>query len=91
MPSRPALCLQEVFTFIQELLSVIPESHFHRRKAYDIKEVVQFAKNESFTDLILVNEYRKKPRAWCARPRAPPAPVQLCSPYARVLVPPRCC
>jgi len=52
---------QEVFEFVEELVSVIPESKFYPRKGYDVKEVVEFAKNADYTDLLLVNEYRKKP------------------------------
>jgi hypothetical protein len=55
-----------VFAFIDELLSVIPEAQFHRRKVYNIGEVVTFAKNEAYTDVLFVNEYRKKPRTSAA-------------------------
>ena len=46
---------------MEELVSVIPESKFYPRKGYDVKEVVEFAKNTDYTDLLIVNEYRKKP------------------------------
>ena len=48
---------------MDEIVSVIPGAQFHRRKVYDVQEVVQFAKTEEYTDIVMVNEDRKKPRA----------------------------
>jgi ribosome production factor 1 len=42
--------------FIKELLETIPDSHFYARRNYQIKEIVEYAKNQDFTDIVVINE-----------------------------------
>ncbi|KAJ4981024.1 hypothetical protein NE237_031861 [Protea cynaroides] len=49
--------------FISELLSVIPNAHYYKRGTYDLKKIVEYAKNEDFTSLIVVHTNRREPDA----------------------------
>ncbi|KAL9643004.1 hypothetical protein ABK040_010695 [Willaertia magna] len=52
---------QKFMTFIKELLETIPNSFYIRRKSYYIKEVVDYALQNEYTDLIVINERNNKP------------------------------
>ncbi|KAK9122407.1 hypothetical protein Syun_020024 [Stephania yunnanensis] len=49
--------------FISELLSVIPNAHYFRRGTYDLKKIVEYAKNKDFTSIIVVHTNRREPDA----------------------------
>ncbi|QCE02465.1 ribosome production factor 1 [Vigna unguiculata] len=49
--------------FISELLSVIPNAHYYRRGTYDLKKIVEYAKNKDFTSIIVVHTNRREPDA----------------------------
>ncbi|KAF7813947.1 ribosome production factor 1-like [Senna tora] len=49
--------------FISELLSVIPNSHYYKRGTYDLKKVLEYAKNKDFTSIIVVHTNRREPDA----------------------------
>ncbi|CAA7013061.1 unnamed protein product [Microthlaspi erraticum] len=49
--------------FISELLSVIPNSTYHKRGTYDLKKIVEYAKKKDFTSLIVVHTNRREPDA----------------------------
>lgn len=49
--------------FISELLSVIPNAHYYKRGTYDLKKIVDYAKNKDFTLLIVVHTNRREPDA----------------------------
>ncbi|KAJ8898744.1 hypothetical protein K2173_004967 [Erythroxylum novogranatense] len=49
--------------FISELLSVIPNAHYYKRGTYDLKKIVEYAKNRDFTSLIVVHTNRREPDA----------------------------
>ncbi|KAL0712245.1 hypothetical protein Bca4012_019223 [Brassica carinata] len=49
--------------FISELLSVIPNFHYHKRGTYDLKKIVEYAKKKDYTSLIVVHTNRREPDA----------------------------
>ncbi|KAA8516234.1 hypothetical protein F0562_019413 [Nyssa sinensis] len=49
--------------FISELLSVIPNAHYYKRGTYDLKNIVEYAKNKDFTSIIVVHSNRREPDA----------------------------
>jgi len=49
--------------FIEELLQVIPNSHYVKRGTYELKKIVEYAKNRDFTSLIVVHTNRREPDA----------------------------
>ncbi|CAN8248138.1 unnamed protein product [Cochlearia groenlandica] len=49
--------------FISELLSVIPNSHYYKRGTYDLKKIVEYAKEKDFTSLIVVHTNRRETNA----------------------------
>eukprot|EP01116_Phalansterium_solitarium_P023613 TRINITY_DN8375_c0_g1_i2.p1 TRINITY_DN8375_c0_g1~~TRINITY_DN8375_c0_g1_i2.p1 ORF type:complete len:255 (-),score=127.58 TRINITY_DN8375_c0_g1_i2:651-1415(-) len=50
-----------VLSLIDELISVLPTAEYHRRGTFELKQIVEFACARDFTDVIVVNEDRKKP------------------------------
>lgn len=49
--------------FIADLLSVIPNAHYYKRGTYDLKKIVEYARNKEFTSLIVVHTNRREPDA----------------------------
>ncbi|GKV49413.1 hypothetical protein SLEP1_g56163 [Rubroshorea leprosula] len=49
--------------FISELLSIIPNAHYYKRGTYDLKKIVEYAKNKDFTSIIVVHTNRREPDA----------------------------
>ncbi|XP_059634481.1 uncharacterized protein LOC132276867 [Cornus florida] len=49
--------------FISELLSVIPNAHYYKRGTYDLKKIVEYARNKDFTSIIVVHTNRREPDA----------------------------
>ncbi|EPS61568.1 hypothetical protein M569_13224 [Genlisea aurea] len=49
--------------FITDLLSVIPNSHYRKRGTYDLKKIVEYARNKDFTSIIVVHTSRREPDA----------------------------
>ncbi|KAK7290746.1 hypothetical protein RIF29_05390 [Crotalaria pallida] len=47
--------------FNEELLSVIPNAHYYRRGTYDLKKIVEYAKNKDFISIIVVHTNRREP------------------------------
>jgi len=50
-----------IFKFVKELKDVIPNSYFYYRKQYNLKDIVESAKEKGFTDIIVVYERLRKP------------------------------
>ncbi|CAH9113253.1 unnamed protein product [Cuscuta epithymum] len=50
-------------SFISNLLSVIPNAHYHKRGTYDLKKIVEYAKTRDFTSIIVVHTNRWEPDA----------------------------
>lgn len=46
--------------FINELMLMIPNSYYYRRRNYTLQEISKYAMEESFTHLIVVHETNKK-------------------------------
>eukprot|EP00126_Sphaerothecum_destruens_P012953 Sdes_comp22159_c0_seq1m20675 len=69
------------FQFARALLNIFPNSHFYARKVYDIKKICEYAKNQNFTDLILINEDKKEPNRLIIShlPEGPTATFKLTS------------
>ncbi|THG04070.1 hypothetical protein TEA_022025 [Camellia sinensis var. sinensis] len=49
--------------FISELLSVIPNAHYYKRGTYDLKKIVEYARKNDFTSIIVVHTNRREPDA----------------------------
>ncbi|XP_061340907.1 uncharacterized protein LOC133287341 isoform X1 [Gastrolobium bilobum] len=49
--------------FISELLSFIPNAHYFKRGTYDLKKIVEYARNKDFTSIIVVHTNRREPDA----------------------------
>lgn len=47
---------RDTLLFVEDLLDTIPDCHFYSRRQYHIKEIVQYAINNDFTDILVVNE-----------------------------------
>jgi len=56
-------CVQRGPAFIEELMQVIPNSHYVKRGTYELKKIVEYAKNRDFTSLIVVHTNRREPDA----------------------------
>mmetsp|Transcript_12466 Transcript_12466/g.33345 ORF Transcript_12466/g.33345 Transcript_12466/m.33345 type:complete len:345 (-) Transcript_12466:93-1127(-) len=50
------------FDFIRDLLWAFPSSAYYERKKVPIKKIVEYAKEENFTDIFVITEYQKEPR-----------------------------
>lgn len=71
-----------VHEFIQELLTVFPNSEFKKRRKYHLKEIVQYCKNQGeYTDVMVINEDKKEPNGMllCHLPDGPTAFFKLSS------------
>lgn len=49
----------ELYHFIRDLMTLIPNSFYYKRGTFDIKEIVQFATNKEFTHLVVLSEKSK--------------------------------
>ncbi|XP_051147473.1 uncharacterized protein LOC127262704 [Andrographis paniculata] len=49
--------------FISDLLSIIPNSHYHKRGTYDLKKIVEYAKKKDFTSIMVIHTNRREPDA----------------------------
>ena len=49
----------EMFKFLENLFSVIPNAYYYSRRAYHVQEIVKLAKKREFTDLLVFNENKK--------------------------------
>jgi len=69
----------ETIKFIEDLSETIPNSQYYERKYMDIKKLVPKAIEREFTDIVVVNEDRKKANAVliCHLPDGPTAHFKL--------------
>mmetsp|Transcript_15653 Transcript_15653/g.24350 ORF Transcript_15653/g.24350 Transcript_15653/m.24350 type:complete len:336 (-) Transcript_15653:99-1106(-) len=63
---RPKLCITtrprpsaELFQFIQNLITLIPNMYFYPRKSFTIKEIVKACEQKKFTHLLVLSEKSK--------------------------------
>eukprot|EP00775_Hariotina_reticulata_P008898 gene8898-9075_t len=49
-----------MFTFLTEMLEVLPCAEYYKRGGFSIKKIVQFASARHYTDLLVFNEDRKE-------------------------------
>jgi len=47
-------------TFVDQLLVIFPNSHYYKRGFFNLKQIMKFASNREFTDIMVANEDRKK-------------------------------
>ncbi|CAG9462200.1 unnamed protein product [Pedinophyceae sp. YPF-701] len=51
------------FQFVSEVMELLPCATFCERRGYDLKDIVKFANNRNFSDIIVFHEDRKKMQA----------------------------
>lgn len=63
---RPKICITtrprpsaELFQFIQNLITLIPNMYFYPRKSFNIKEIIQSCEQKKFTHLLVLSEKSK--------------------------------
>ncbi|GFR41601.1 hypothetical protein Agub_g2325 [Astrephomene gubernaculifera] len=49
-----------MYTFMSELLEMLPCAEYYKRNGFPLKKIVKFASKRDFTDLIVLNEDRKQ-------------------------------
>ena len=49
----------EMFYFLENLFTVIPNMYYYARRAYHVQEIIRLAISRGFTDLLVFNENRK--------------------------------
>ena len=54
--------MQNLFDFLKEVKEAIPNTYYYERKNFRVKEIIDWAKNRDFTDLILFYEKHGNPR-----------------------------
>ena len=59
--------LQHLKKFVTDLEELIPNATYYKRKRVLIRNFIDHAKENEFTDLIIVTEKGKKPGARCLR------------------------
>lgn len=50
-----------IYRFMKELKEFIPNSYFYYRKKFNLKDIIEMAKEKGFTDVIVVYERLRKP------------------------------
>ena len=48
-------------TFIADMQAVIPNSAYYKRGTFELKHVCEMATKRDFTDILIINENKKKP------------------------------
>jgi len=69
----------ETMKFVDDLVTSLPNAEYHERKGIDIKKIIPQAIEKEFTDIMVVNEDRKKANAIlvCHLPDGPTAYFKL--------------
>jgi len=49
------------FQLIREFTKMIPNTHYYKRRDYNIKQIVEYCKHQNWTDIIIVHERKKNP------------------------------
>eukprot|EP00127_Corallochytrium_limacisporum_P005207 Clim_evm24s201 gene=Clim_evmTU24s201 len=86
--SNRAVGRETTYQLVRELEEILPNAFFYERKGYKIKDIVKYASNAEFTELLVVNEDHKEPNALihCHLPDGPTAYYKLTSfvPHAKI-------
>jgi len=66
-------------TFIRNLVRMFPNMKYRPRKNYKLPEIVEFCKSDNYTDILVINEDRRKPHSMilCHLPYGPTAYFRL--------------
>jgi len=72
---------RETGPFIKDLVSIFPNMTYRKRKNFTLKEIVQYCKQEGYTDVIVINEDHKQANSLllCHLPDGPTALFKLSS------------
>lgn len=74
--------------FILDLVRIIPNALYVRRRTYKIKEIVEYAKNQNFTDIIVIGAFQNKPYSMIIShlPEGPTATFRVSSGQSRNMI-----
>ncbi|CAD7965307.1 unnamed protein product [Amoebophrya sp. A120] len=69
----------KMFDFLKELVEVIPNTKYYKRKGLSLKQIIEYAKKRDFTMLMVVTENKKKVNGMyiCNLPEGPTAFFKL--------------
>jgi len=61
--TSPDICTRshDTVNFIKDLVNIIPSSEYRERKSFTLAEIAKFSRERDYTDIIVINEDRKKP------------------------------
>lgn len=86
--TTPKICMvtnrrpgRGVFQFMKELKTAIPNLHYYERKNFKLKDIIEFAKNREYTDVMIIYERRGEPHTMILShlPKGPTATFRLSS------------
>ncbi|CAI2374332.1 unnamed protein product [Moneuplotes crassus] len=84
--TTPKICMvtnrrpsRGVFQFLKELKTVIPNLHYYERKNFKLKDIIEFAKNREYTDVMIIYEKRGEPHTMILShlPKGPTATFRI--------------
>jgi ribosome production factor 1 len=67
--------------FANEFATLIPTGEYYNRRTFEVKQMLEFAVNREYTDVIIINENKKKINqlVHCHLPNGPTAKYRLSS------------
>jgi ribosome production factor 1 len=70
-----------MYDFVRDLLKVFPDSQYYARRSFELRQIVKFASERGFTDVVVINEDRKSFNGWTHfhLPNGPTAHFKLSS------------
>lgn len=80
---------QKLVSFCNEFIGVIPNLEYYDRQGFKVTEIIEFAKNREYTDLLIFSERNKKPDGLCVihLPDGPTAHFRVTSTWTRKQIP----
>ena len=84
--TTPKICMvtnrrpsRGVFQFMKELKTAVPNLHYYERKNYKLKDIIEFAKNREYTDVMIIYEKRGEPHTMILShlPKGPTATFRI--------------
>jgi ribosome production factor 1 len=72
---------KSTISFIKDLVRMFPNMYYRPRKRYKLTDIVEYCKKDNYTDIIVINEDRKRPHSLilCHLPYGPTAFFRLTS------------